>query len=481
MTSGRVLVIDDEPSIGRALQQILADEGLETVVVNDAELAFKFLENERPALIFLDIWLPGIDGLEALGQIIAAAPKVPVVMISGHATIATAVEATKQGASHFLEKPLDLTVTVETVRRLISKQPESVTSSPSVSGTGNDYDKSDYDKSASVNEVDDNSAILQGEPLHGNRRLQDSKVILRQAVKINPLSFIFSDKVAAGRKISQRTLAGNALVYGQGLHTGRKTGLSLEPLPSGSGIHFAGVAGGSAVPALVSFVESTGFATTLKGSGVHVSTVEHLLSALRAFGITNLLIKCNDEVPAMDGSALDFYSLISETGVEEQDGDIWEVAIPQTIRVATSGERGEFIEIEPAEDFSVTYKLVYPPPLGIQEYSFTLSSPEQYLADIAPARTFGLVRDIGGLQRQGLAQGGRFDNFVLVGEDGPINVALRFPDEFVRHKILDVIGDLSLLGRPLRGRVTACMTGHSDNIALLRAIIDTLRLPSLTR
>jgi len=471
MTVGRVLVIDDEPSIGRALQQILADEGLETVVVNDAEVAFRFLENEQPALIFLDIWLPGIDGLEALGRIIDAAPSVPVVMISGHATIATAVEATKQGAAHFLEKPLDLTSTVETVRRLIFKQAGSVVPSHGVSGS-----IKDSDIVSPVNVADDNHDFSQ----RGGRS-RESKVILRQAVQINPLSFIFSDKVAAGRKIAQRTLAGKALVYGQGLHTGRKTGLSLEPLPSGSGIHFAGVAGGSAVPALASYVESTGFATTLRGTGVQVSTVEHILSALRAFGITNLLIKCNDEVPAMDGSALDFCSLIRETGVEEQDGDFWEVAIPQTIRVTSPSERGEFIQIEPAEEFSVSYKLVYPPPLGIQEYSFTLASPEQYLADIAPARTFGLVRDIGGLQRQGLAQGGRFDNFILVGEDGPINVALRFPDEFVRHKILDVIGDLSLLGRPLRGKVTACMSGHSDNIALLRAIIAALGLPCLTR
>ena len=118
----------------------------------------------------------------------------------------------------------------------------------------------------------------------------------------------------------------------------------------------------------------------------------------------------------------------------------------------------------------VDYTLSYPKPLGDQNYKFSLTDPESYKAEIAPARTFGFVKDIGRLQQHGLALGGRFDNFVLFGDTGPLNGSLRFPDEPVRHKILDAIGDLYLLGRRLRGKVTACMTGHSDNADLLRQI-----------
>ena len=118
--------------------------------------------------------------------------------------------------------------------------------------------------------------------------------------------------------------------------------------------------------------------------------------------------------------------------------------------------------------------LDYPAPVGRQHYVFRLDDPAAYRKEIAPARTFGFVKDIGHLQRQGLTLGGRFDNFILFGADGPINDALRFPDEPVRHKIMDAIGDLYLLGRRLQCRVVANMTGHSDNIALLRKVRDLM-------
>jgi UDP-3-O-acyl N-acetylglucosamine deacetylase len=276
---------------------------------------------------------------------------------------------------------------------------------------------------------------------------------------------VFEHQACRGEKFPQRTLARGALMYGQGLHSGKKSGLQLEPLPANSGIHFVGVSQGDAVPAHVDYVESTGFATTVRLGRTQAGTIEHLMSALHVYGISNLLIKCNGEVPVMDGSALEFCALFDEVGVTEQEGDWYSILLDRPVRV----DRGsEFIAYEPGPGFSIEYTLRYPAPVGEQRFTYTLTDSTSFKEHIAPARTFGFVKDIGYLQKQGLALGGRFDNFVLIGENGSINDALRFPDEPVRHKILDCIGDLYLLGRPISGKITASMTGHSDNIDLLK-------------
>ncbi len=127
--------------------------------------------------------------------------------------------------------------------------------------------------------------------------------------------------------------------------------------------------------------------------------------------------------------------------------------------------------IEPADVFSVSYLLRYPPPIGEQYYDFVFTDCEAYREEIAPARTFGFMRDLKMINELGLGTGGRLDNFILVGEDNVINTDLRFPDEFVRHKILDIIGDLYMLGYPMRGKVTAKLTGHRDNIEIQRQIL----------
>ncbi len=132
--------------------------------------------------------------------------------------------------------------------------------------------------------------------------------------------------------------------------------------------------------------------------------------------------------------------------------------------------------IEPADRLEVHYTLIYPEPIGQQEYHYIHRDAVGYRDEIAPARTFGFLRDVQVLEQMGLANGGRLHNCVLIGEQGVINPPLRFADELVRHKVLDLIGDLYLLGRPLRGKVTACRTGHGDNIALLRAIRDGMGL-----
>lgn len=435
-TNQLVLVVDDEASIRRSLEGVLKDEGFSVVLAEDGESAIRILMNTRPALVLLDIWMPGMDGLETLRKIKEVHADLPVVMISGHATISTAVAATRAGAIDFLEKPLDLSGTIQVVRRVLNSQAEG--------SVANDEPRWEAIEPASVGP-------------------------LRESVTINPV--VFTKQTLRGRAMPQKTLAHAAILYGQGLHSGRKSGLILEPLPPNSGIHFVGVSETTVVPAHVDFVESTGFATTVRLGQTQAGTIEHLMSALCAYGISNVLIKCNGEVPVMDGSAREFCRLFEEVGLSEQDGEWYEIDIKKVIEV---GDGKEFIRIEPADEFSVDYTLRYPEPVGEQQFSFTLNDPATYRDLIAPARTFSFVKDVGHLQRQGLALGGRFDNFLLIGTEGAINDEWRFPNEPVRHKVLDAIGDLFLLGRRLRGKVTARMTGHSDNIAILKKVRDEL-------
>lgn len=430
-----MLVVDDESSIRRSLDGILRDEGFSVIEAADGASAISMLIEHKPALVILDIWMPGIDGLETLKKIKEISPHTPVVMISGHATISTAVAATRLGAADFLEKPLGLTGTIEVVRRVLEQ-----------------------------NQI----SQIRSEPTW--ETIEPSTVgPLRKSLNLNPI--VFADQRLRGALRPQKTIAHAAILYGQGLHSGRKSGLILEPLPPNSGIHFVGVSETTIVPAHVDFVESTGFATTVRLGQTQAGTIEHLMSALCAYGISNLLIKCNSEVPVMDGSALEFCKLFDNVGLTEQDGEWYEIAVQETIEI---GNGKESIRIEPSDSFSIDYTLRYPEPVGEQRFTFTLGDSDSYRSEIAPSRTFSFVKDVSYLQKQGLALGGRFDNFLLIGTEGAINDAWRFPNEPVRHKILDAIGDLYLLGRPLRGKVTACMTGHSDNITLLKQVRQRL-------
>lgn len=435
-----VLVVDDEASIRRSLEGVLKDEGFTVLLAEDGESAIRALMTNRPTLVLLDIWMPGMDGLETLRKIKELHRDIPVVMMSGHATISTAVAATRVGATDFIEKPLDLSGTIQVIRRALA--------------TVDHSERSDGPRWEAI------------EPTAVGP--------LRESVTINPI--VFARQTLRGRAIQQRTLAHAAILYGQGLHSGRKSGLILEPLPPSSGIHFVGVSETTVVPAHVDFVESTGYATTVRLGQTQAGTIEHLMSALCAYGISNVLIKCNGEVPVMDGSAREFCRLFEEVGLVEQDGEWYEIDIRKTLEV---GDDKEWIKIEPADEFCIEYTLRYPEPVGEQRFSFTLTDGAAYRDQIAPARTFSFVKDVGHLQRQGLALGGRFDNFLLIGAEGAINDAWRFPNEPVRHKVLDALGDLYLLGRRLKGKVSACMTGHSDNIALLKKVREELQRTSV--
>ncbi len=348
-------------------------------------------------------------------------------MISGHGNIHTAVTATKFGAFDFLEKPLSLEGLLLTVRRALG-------------------DSHGTDRSA---------------------RERNKKSVLKKAAMAGTRA------TSAGR-LKQKTLAQSVVTSGQGLHSGIKTGLVLHPLPPNSGIQFTGISADATVRADLDNVSSTGYATSLRNRGISVATVEHFLAALHSYGITNLLVKVQSEVPILDGSAIEFCRLIEEAGIKEQDEECAEIVVDQTYR--SEKRDGASITIEPAETFSVRYELRYPKPVGSQEYHYIHRGPETFKEEIAPARTFGFLRDIAQLEKMGLAAGGRLSNFILIDDEKIIYTELRFPDEFARHKILDVIGDFYLLGRPLRGAISACMTGHSDNIALLRQLKNGMSL-----
>lgn len=423
---GPILIVDDEAGIRKSLEGVLGDEGYDCVLSGDGADALAKLPSVRPSLVLLDIWMPGMDGIETLRRMKSAQPSVPVIMMSGHATISTAIKATREGAADFLEKPLQVELLLNSVRRAM--EPPGGAQSAAPGGA---------------------AVPAASGPVPGLRPV------------------VFGNQSSPGAAMPQRTLARGAVMYGQGLHSGKKSGLIFEPLGPDSGIHFMGMSDPRTVPAHLDFVGSTGYATTVRLGSTQVGTIEHLMSALNAYGICNLLVKCDGEVPVLDGSAVEFCSLFEDVGLETQEGDWRRIALKEPVRV-DDGKAS--IVLEPSDGFEIDYTLEYPPPVGRQRFVFRLDDPSVYREEIAPARTFGFVKDIGMLQRQGLALGGRFDNFVLFGEDGPINDALRFPDEPVRHKIMDAIGDLYLLGRRLEARVVARMTGHTQNIAALKKV-----------
>ena len=277
-------------------------------------------------------------------------------------------------------------------------------------------------------------------------------------------------------KTRQKTLKKSVVLSGQGLHSGMKAGLILSPLPPNSGIVFGNITTSENIPAHIDYVESTEYATTLKCGQATARTIEHFMAVLHAYHINNLQIKINGEIPIMDGSALDFCKLIEEAGIEEQDAEQEEIIIDEKYSVGEESPNSKYISIEPHDTLTINYSLNYPDPVGKQEFTFTLKNSEAFKTLIAPARTFGFLKDIERLERMGLASGGRLHNFILIDDEKIVNTKLRFPDEFVRHKILDLIGDFYLLGKPIRGLVNANMTGHSENSTLIKKIRDNLNI-----
>jgi UDP-3-O-acyl N-acetylglucosamine deacetylase len=443
----KVLIVDDEERIVQSIAGVLEDEGFRVAMARSGEEAIGIFEKEKPDITLLDIWMPGMDGIEVLRRLKWISPTCQVIMISGHATISTAMAAVKLGAFDFIEKPLSLDVLLMTIRRGLDQEKESgtVQASEEIAGGKMDITK-------------ETTGGLTGPPASTFREM----ALLSKQVSKGKSAFSFP----------HRTIKRSMVLYGTGLHSGMKTGLSLQPLPPHSGILFGNISSEEAVPAQLDYVQATEFATSLRKGRAIAKTIEHLMAVLHAYHITNLMVKMIEEIPIMDGSALEFCKMIEEGGVEDQEERVEELIIDRRLEVTN---KNKSLVIEPAEDFSVQYFLNYPPPIGQQSLSFVLESEEGFKNQIAPARTFGFLKDVEMLEKMGMGEGGRLHNFILVDDEKIVNTELRFPDEFVRHKILDLLGDFYLLNRPIRGKVTAHFTGHSENIALMKKIQEEMR------
>jgi UDP-3-O-[3-hydroxymyristoyl] N-acetylglucosamine deacetylase len=271
---------------------------------------------------------------------------------------------------------------------------------------------------------------------------------------------------------AQRTLRRPVSCSGIGLHSGNKVTLSLKPAPVDFGIRFQRAdLGGLEVPATVTHLGAITLATGLTREAVSVETVEHLLAALTALGIDNVIVELNSpEVPIMDGSAAPFvYLILNEAGVKRQGSAKKFLKVLRPISLSQGDKR---IALYPSDHFKVTYSISFDHPL-IRHQSRTMRiTDETFVEDIAPARTFGFLKEVEMLRQRGLALGGSLDNAIVLGETGVLNNALRFEDEFVRHKILDVIGDLSLVGYPVIGHLVAHRGGHALHTAFAARILE---------
>jgi UDP-3-O-[3-hydroxymyristoyl] N-acetylglucosamine deacetylase len=269
----------------------------------------------------------------------------------------------------------------------------------------------------------------------------------------------------------QHTVRKTVSLEGIGLHSGKPVRLTVSPAPPDSGIVFR--AGSERIPAAPESVVDSHYATTIGRNGTRIQTVEHLMAATAGLGIDNLEVEVDGtEIPAMDGSAKPFVGMLLSAGRAQQAARRRPIDIPHPIRVGT-GPR--WIHIEPSSTFRISYTLDNDhPAIGTQVLSCT-PTEESFVEEYAPARTYGFLKDLGAMRKHGLALGGSLDNAIVVGKRGTLN-GLRYRDEFVRHKILDLIGDLALLGRPIHAHVVARNAGHGLNFDLVVAIQRALGL-----
>ena len=270
---------------------------------------------------------------------------------------------------------------------------------------------------------------------------------------------------------AQRSLRRQVSCVGIGLHSGNKVNLTLKPAPADFGIRFRRTdLGHREVPATVDNLGGIQLATGLARNEVSVETVEHLLAALVGMGIDNVLIELNSpEVPIMDGSAAPFVYLIQEAGVKWLTAPRMYLKIIRPIALSRGDKR---IALYPSDRFKVTYSISYDHPM-LRHQSRTLRiTEESFIEEIAPARTFTFLKDVEMLRQNGLALGGSLDNAIVLGETGVLNNALRFEDEFVRHKILDAVGDLALVGYPVVGHLVAHRAGHALHTAFAAKVLE---------
>jgi UDP-3-O-[3-hydroxymyristoyl] N-acetylglucosamine deacetylase len=269
----------------------------------------------------------------------------------------------------------------------------------------------------------------------------------------------------------QRTLRRSTSCAGIGLHSGKKVTLSLKPAPQNSGIRFRRTdLGGIEIPAHVGHVGAVAYATQLRAGDARVETVEHLLAALVSAGIDNAVVELNTpEVPIMDGSSAPFIYLVQEAGVRTLTEPRKYLKVTRPITM-TRGDKQ--IALFPSDQFKVSYTIGFDHPLLRHQTRSMIVSETSFVDEIAPARTFTFLKEVEMLRQNGLALGGSLDNAIVIGDTGVLNSSLRFEDEFVRHKILDLVGDFALVGRPLIAHAVVHRGGHALHTAMAAQLLQ---------
>lgn len=270
---------------------------------------------------------------------------------------------------------------------------------------------------------------------------------------------------------SQRTIRQEVSFEGIGLHTGKVSKVTLIPAPRDTGITFVRTDKKTVIKAHVGSVVDTAFATTIGNDGVKIRTVEHILAALAGLGIDNITVEVNGpEIPILDGSSLELINIILDSGIAKQGKKRPYLRIKRPILIDEGHSR---IAALPFNGRRITYSIFFSH-YGFGEQRLSLDIDEEtFVKELAPARTFGFLKDIEYLRTNGLAKGGSLDNAIILGEQGVLNSSgLRFSDEFVRHKVLDSVGDFSLLGFPIYGHIIANKSGHSTNAKFLKKLLS---------
>jgi UDP-3-O-[3-hydroxymyristoyl] N-acetylglucosamine deacetylase len=267
----------------------------------------------------------------------------------------------------------------------------------------------------------------------------------------------------------EQTVAAPLQFTGVGLHSGAPVTMRLLPAPAGSGIVFRRTdLDNFEIPATGRNVAKVSYATSLMRQGVLISTTEHLLSALIGMGVDNVIVELDNlELPILDGSALPYVEALAQSGIRSQrrPREVIRVLKPVEVR-----EGNKFIGVYPGQGYRIEYSIEFPAPIGRQSADVDLAT-ETYGSLIAAARTFGYKADEKKLKDMGLIRGASPENAIVLGADGPENGPLRFPDEYVRHKVLDLIGDLALAGRRIEGHVVAERAGHAMHTALVSRLM----------
>ena len=421
----KVLIIDDEEDILSSCKNVLEDEDYDVDIAKDYDEAMKIFESKKIDLVFLDVWLPNVDGLDILSNIKEKYPNTTVIMMSGHAGVETAVRATKLGAYDFLEKPISISKLLSSCEEVLNKKEN--------------------------NKNEENSNYLNEHENHNKSKLK--------------------------YKIPQRTIAKSVVVSGFALMEGRKTALTLVPAEVNTGIVFVDINSNTHIKLshenILSKDKSGAVnSTALINGNRYIKTTEHFLAALHMMGITNLIVKCDGEVPNVDGSAVVFCDALKEAGYIEQEEYIEPIVIDRELVYGKVDDNETYIILSPYDGLEVNLRIDFAGSIGIQQYDYKFESFEQFSEDIGKARSFNTLDNIDYAQKMGMAGSGMIGSHIILCEGKVINTKLHFDNEFVRHKILDIIGDLYILARPIKAKIIANKSSHSFNHSVVHDIAN---------